>query len=133
MSDSFHSANAETKGVQARYYKTLGRFNLIGAEKNWQLVLVTSAGNASALFDEDNEPEIQNLVPGDVLDMIEERTRQGWSSNQAKRLQGIAEIREQIDALDIAWLADALAVAEAAYERAKKRHALFIKVQEVSA
>lgn len=133
MNAKDHSANAETKSVQARYYKTLDRFNFCGNEKSWQVVLITSAGNISALWNAEDEPEIHNLVPTDVLDLIDARIQQCWSSNKAEQLQRVAVIREQIDAMDIAWLTAELAIADAAHERAKRRLALFVNAQELPA
>lgn len=122
MTDSFHSGSGECGNVHARFHKTLGRFNWISDNKNWQLVLRTSAGNASALFAEDEEPDIQGLLPSDVLDLIEERMKRSLRSDMTERLQEIASIRGQIESLNTAWLADELSLAESAYIRAKNRY-----------
>ena len=113
--------------IHARYFKSLSRFNLIGQEKNWQVQLLTSSGNVSALFDEEEEPDLENLLPSDVLDLIEARTNAVWSSNKADRLAKIAELRQQIEKLDVAWLAVELERADKVAAAARRRYDMHVQ------
>lgn len=98
--------------MSASYYKTLGRFNLCGMEKEWQVVLRTDAGTVSALWDEDEEPDVADCTPSDVLDLIDSRiNRPCWSSSKASKNATIAKMRESIDAADREWLTARVEVA----------------------
>jgi hypothetical protein len=92
--------------MSANYYKTLGRFNICGAEKDWQVVLSTDAGTVSAMWDEDDEPDIDDCPPSEVLDVIEARLTRPhfWSSDKDRKLAVIAKMRESIESADREWL-----------------------------
>lgn len=92
--------------MSANYYKTLGRFNLCGTEKEWQVVLRTDAGSISALWAEDDEPDVADCMPSDVLELIDARiNRPGfWSSSKGGKNATVAKMRESIDAADREWL-----------------------------
>lgn len=85
----------------AFYRKTLGRFNLAGSEKDWQVVLQTSEGTVSAMWPEDDEPEVDDMLPTEVAELIEARLkRYMFMSDREQRLTVIAAIRERGTELD---------------------------------
>lgn len=84
--------------------KSLGQYNLCSTERQWQLWVRTPYGNISALFDKDDEPDIQDALTDDLLDLIEARWkkylyRSGQDADDAR----LAAIRQNAAELD-RWL-----------------------------
>lgn len=91
--------------------KNLGRYDLASYDKDWNLSLRTSYGNISAMFDEEDEPEIEGAMPSEVLDMIEERIESYWiSTSREKDRKKIKEIREHLNELDLIWAKEQLSL-----------------------
>jgi hypothetical protein len=95
----------EQQEQNARYYKTKGKFYWGNRSEQWQVVLWTSAGQVSALWDEEDEPEIGDMLPTEVLSVIEERIKSYWIyTGRDEDLAKVARIREQGAALDTVWV-----------------------------
>jgi hypothetical protein len=103
--------------VNVFYYKELGRYDFASNKKDWRVKLVTPFGNFSQTWSEDDEPEIDDLLPSEVLDLLEKRLKSWWiSTGREADLARIAAIREHRREIDIAWL-------ERQIESAEKRAA----------
>jgi len=91
--------------MRVYYTKQLGRYNWAGTEKNWNVSLSTDFGTVSEMWDADDEPEIDDLLPSEVLDIIEARCRYWWiSTERDEKLERIAAIRAHKNEIDMAWL-----------------------------
>jgi hypothetical protein len=89
----------------AHYYKHKDRFYIGKKEQQWQVVLATSVGQISELWDEEDEPEVEDLLPSEVLDLIEVRVKSYWiNTDRDNQIKRIAKLREHIAELDIAWV-----------------------------
>ena len=87
------------------YYKNLGKYNFAGTNKSWCVQLSSNYGNISELWDEDDEPDCEDLLPSQVLDLIEERLKSYWlRTNREVQRAKIADIREHIKELDTTWI-----------------------------
>lgn len=87
------------------YYKKLGRYNWAGTEKDWCVQLSTPYGNVSEMWPEDDEPDLDDALPSEVLQMIEDRLDHYWiSTGRDTRKAVIAAIREHESEIDAAWL-----------------------------
>lgn len=84
--------------------KHLGRYSLTSNEKHWRLCLYTPHGRISVLFSEDDEPEIDGLLPSEVLDLIEAGMKGWYRSSHAEDAAIIAKIREHKHEIDLEWL-----------------------------
>lgn len=86
-------------------YKTLGRFNVLSSDKQWQVQMRMPDGKfLSELWPEDEEPDIDGVSPSKILDLIEDRLK--WylfKSRRDETLARIAAYREQAEQLDDAW------------------------------
>jgi len=108
--------------------KNLGRYDLASYRKDWNLVLSTSYGNVSAMFDEDNEPDIEGLMPSEVLDIIQERNDSYWfSTSQTKDREKADALRKRINELDLIWAKDQVALYE---KRVKVYNNLITEIKE---
>ena len=91
--------------IWARYYINLGRYNLCSNEKDWCLQLQTSGGNFSETWPEDEKPNVDGMLPSQVLDLIEEQLRSFWvSSGRDEKLKRMEEWRKRAHEYDEAWL-----------------------------
>lgn len=89
----------------AHISKDLGRYNWASTEKDWQVALRTHVGVISQKWPENEEPNIDGLLPTEVLDLIEERLDSYWISTGRERDKAvIATVRESGKEIDAAWL-----------------------------
>lgn len=102
--------------MKATVYKTRGYFNLLSNDKEWQVVLrlYGDDGQQKQAFSEmwpaDEEPDIANLLPSEVLHLIEARADNYLFSSKREKLKAnIASVRDEMPGYDNAW---ALAKAE---------------------
>lgn len=84
--------------------KHLGRYSLTNNVKHWSLCLYTPHGRISVLFSEDDEPEIDGLLPSEVLDLIEAGMKRWYRPSHAEDAAIIAKIREHKHEIDLEWL-----------------------------
>lgn len=99
--------------VSAYYSINLGRYNFAGTEKDWCVSLYTSFGNVSETWPEDAKPDIDGLLPSEVLDLIEERLDSYWiNTGRKERKEKIAQIRGHVKEIDAAWLSARIAATE---------------------
>lgn len=96
------------------YGKTLGRYNFADpSEKQWQLYLYTSFGNFSETFPADEEPETEDCLPSEILDLIEARLKKYLiSTRREETLAKMAVVREHASEIDVAWLTKRIDEAE---------------------
>lgn len=94
------------KKLHAVFSKTLGSYNWANpSAKQWQLAICTTLGSLSVLFDEDAEPEIDDFLPTDILDLIERRIKAYLLyTRRDEELQKIATMRAHGNELNKAWL-----------------------------
>lgn len=91
-------------------YKNLGRYNLAANTKEWQVYVRTDFGTVSELWDENDEPDIEGMLPSEVLDLIEERVRSYWlNTARESKLQTITDIRVNMKAVDREYLVTQIA------------------------
>lgn len=89
-----------------------GRYYLGRAETQWRVGLETPYGSVSYIFED--EPNIQGLLPRQVLDIIEEQSKKAWiDTGREERDKKIATLREHEDIIDKIYLLLLLARAKA--------------------
>lgn len=94
-----------TKPKNAHYYINVGHYNICGTNKSASLQLITSGGNFSALFEVDEAPDVDGLLPSEVLDLIEARIDSYWiSTGREDTKKRIKEWRKEQRDFDAAWL-----------------------------
>lgn len=100
--------------MKVYYGKNLGSYNWAApSEKQWQVYLYTPFGNFSELFPADEEPETEDCLPSEIIDMLEARLKKYWiSTRRDETLAKMSAAREHSSELDVAWLADRIAEAE---------------------
>lgn len=90
--------------------KNLGRYNFVRPVKNWMVSMHVQLEDkshieVSEIWDEDDEPDIEDKLPSDVLSIIEERIDSWWiSTSREKNKEMIAQIRSFGNGMDIVWL-----------------------------
>lgn len=92
--------------MRVQMSKTLGRYDLCSNDKDWQVVVrVFGPDKAlSVMFPEDREPDVRDLPPSEVVELIADRFQQYmYRSNAAKDDATMAWMREHAEALDHAW------------------------------
>lgn len=84
---------------------TTGRFNLFSNEKQQQVYLYTPAGNLSELWDENEADYDSNMLPSEVVEIIEKRLKAYWiNTAREEKLVRISEIKKRIGEFDRLWL-----------------------------
>lgn len=112
----------ENKKVYARYYKQLGRYDVCSSKKSWCVQLLTSNGNVSELFDEEDEPDIDDFLPSEVLEIIEERFNSYlYKSSRDETKKRISEIKTNMKEFDVYWLNNQLELANKRANQIAKR------------
>jgi hypothetical protein len=87
------------------YYKNLGHYNFAGHEKDWCISLITPYGRVNQTWPECEEPDIDDLLPSEVLALIESRLDSYWiCTSREKDRATIAAIKEHAAEIDVAWL-----------------------------
>jgi hypothetical protein len=116
--------------MHARYYKNLGRYDLCSNDKSWCVQLITSYGNFSETFPEDEEPHIEGLLPSEILDLIEERLDSYWICTKRDEIKKrIADARKHFAELDICWIQNRISYFE---EKIKRLQNQMSDIQEES-
>lgn len=106
------------------FYKHLGRYNWAGNEKDWCVQLNTPYGNVSEMWPEDDEPDLDDLLPSEVLQMIEDRLDHYWiSTGREAKKAVIAAIRVHEIEVDAAWLDAEIERTERALSKLRDRRA----------
>ena len=87
------------------FHKTLGQYNLCSNEKQWSLCLGYKDLRISERFDEDEEPELDDLLPSDVLCEIKNKKSKYWySSSKEKDDEIIAKLEALSNEMDITYV-----------------------------
>lgn len=108
--------------MTAYYSKALGHFNWAGNEKQWCVTLITSEGQIHETWDENEEPDISDMLPSEVLALIAERSESYWidtardrkRDTRKKMLEGIAKA-------DAEWLRGRIRATELNLDSLKNR------------
>ncbi len=94
-----------TDKIFADYFMNFGQYNLCSSEKEYCLILRTSGGNFSETFTKDEQPDVSDMFPSEVLDLIEARLKSYWiSTSRDEALARMAEWRKSANLFDMAWL-----------------------------
>lgn len=102
----------------ARHFTTTARFNLLGNEKQTQVVMYTTCGTVSELWPEGEAPYSEDMRPTEVAQIIRERAKHYlYKSSLPELLAKLDAIDANGSAIDRAWL---LARAESLEKRAEK-------------
>jgi hypothetical protein len=101
--------------LNPKCYASLGRFDICSTRLDWQLVLRVGTTTLSVLFDSEEERDISDLLPSEILSLLEEglNDKRIWRSNNAELLDRANKIREVIGRADCEW-------AERRVEQARK-------------
>lgn len=87
--------------------KTLARFDLCSTTKEWQVKmgpLPNGLDWISAMWDEEDEPSVEDLAPSEVAELIAERRARLWYDSQKDWLAAcLSYIREHAEAIDHEW------------------------------
>lgn len=90
-----------------RFYACKGRYYLGRSESQWRVVLDTPFGKVSYIFEE--EPNINGMLPRQVLDLIEMESKKAWiDTGREERNKKIAALREYEDVIDKMYLIELL-------------------------
>jgi hypothetical protein len=112
------------------YYKNLGHYNFAGHEKNWCVSLITPYGRVNEIWPEREEPDIDDLLPSEVLDLIESRLDSYWiSTSREKDKATIAAIKEHAAEIDLAWLDAKIESTEKLLENMRDRRFYLAEVE----
>lgn len=104
------------------YGKTLARFNFCSDDKEWQVYLHTPFGKLSELWPRDEEPEIDDLLPTEVIDLIEKRLATYWvHTGRDEKRKVIAELRAHADEINTMWCEYGVEVARERLKQAERR------------
>lgn len=92
--------------MKTNIYCNHGSYNWADpAQKQWCVELRTSYGRVSTFFDDN--PYVDDLLPSEVLDIIEERINSYWlSTSRQEDMKAIAKIRGHIVELDKDYIQD---------------------------
>lgn len=89
------------------HYTHTARFYVGRAEKQQQVVLVTSVGSVSALWDEDEAPYDESMTPREVSQILRERINSYWvMTDRADRLAKLDAIDAAANQIDREWMLD---------------------------
>lgn len=106
----------------ARIGLNLGRYNFASNAKDWCLSLSTSGGNFSETWPEDEKPDIEGLMPSEVMDMLVKRLQSYWiSTRREETLARVKKWQESASKYDDAWLVAQIEGHEEAIHRLKRR------------
>ena len=88
--------------------KSKGRYNLCSTEEDWNVAIRFPDGapfaGISEMWPLDNEPDIEDVPPSEVIELISERVESHLvSTSRAHNREIIAWARKQADKLDAAW------------------------------
>jgi hypothetical protein len=114
--------------------KNLGRYNLCSNEKSWCLSLMIHGHpvckSISETFPEDDEPDIHDVPPSEVVEIIAARVESYWiSTSREESRKKIEAIREHAAELDDAW---ATKIIRSLQNRVDELSAYLIKREEVA-
>ncbi len=114
-----------------RYYKNLDQYSYFKSEKTWLVALITPYGNISETWPQDQEPEIQDLLPTEIVDLIEKRLDTHLlCTGRDETKKKIADIRAHGVAIDRAWLKNKIKDAEHLVQKYRLRLDQFDAMQE---
>lgn len=100
------------------FAKHLGRYDFANNVKDWNLSLYTPYGNVSDMWPEDEEPEIDGLMPSEVLALIEARIKHWiFKSNRSEKLATVEFMRAHANEIDMIYAAHMLERAEKEVKR----------------
>lgn len=92
----------------------LGNYDFASTCKDWCLSLRTDYGNLSEMWPENDMPDIDGMLPSDIVDLIESRLDSYWyTSRRAESKEKIARIRAHAHEIDLDWLDQKINAAEA--------------------
>lgn len=116
---------------KVQYYGQIGRYDYCHpSAKQYCLHLRTPSGNVSELWAEDEMPNLEDFLPSDVLNLIEERLdHYMYKSSRDEEKKKIQAIREHIKEYDIEWASDYLQAAE---REVSRRAAILVSLKEQS-
>lgn len=107
----------------------LGRYNLASNGKSWCVTLYTSEGNFSETWPEDDKPDIDGLLPSEVMALMIDRLESYWiHTGRVEKLAKMIKWQESSHKFDEAYLVAQIERAEKAVLRLKVR---LDQVQEV--
>lgn len=87
------------------HYTTTGRFNILGNERDQQVVLCTPYGTVSALWPEDEAPYDAGMSPTEVSAILRDRIKSYlYISSRDETLAKLDEIDRHGDELDCDWM-----------------------------
>ena len=92
-----------------RILKNLGRYDLCSGKKDWCVQILNLPENCphrsiNTSWQEDNEPEIEGLMPSEVIEIMSERIESFlYSSSREKDRETINWVRENSECLDSEW------------------------------
>lgn len=91
--------------MDVRMWSSQGRYNLCSNEEQVCINLRVIGGKAiSQTWDLDDAPEIEGLLPSEVLELISERLESYWLATSRERdREVIAWFREHSAQVDSAW------------------------------
>ena len=110
------------KSPWARVSIDLGRYNLAGTEKSWCVTLYTSEGHFSETWPEDEKPDIDGLLPSEVMDLLVERLDSYWiHTGRVEKKARMTAWQEKASAFDDAYLVAQIERLEKQIQTTKRR------------